>query len=147
MVDIRPFRGLRYNTRHVDPHAVLAPPYDVVGTEAENELLARSPYNAAHVELAPGKSADRFGTRSKEIKGIRTSNPEFAIKTRFLGENRFGDPPPINGARRHGLALRVGLLGQRGPHLGCSAPSDETLETVLQRQFFGQQSISIRLLS
>lgn len=61
MVDIRPFRGLRYNTRHVDPHAVLAPPYDVVGTEAENELLARSPYNAAHVELAPGKSADRFG--------------------------------------------------------------------------------------
>ncbi len=39
---------------------MLAPPYDVVGEAAEAALLARSPHNAAHIELAPGPAEGRF---------------------------------------------------------------------------------------
>ncbi|MDA1148236.1 MAG: DUF1015 domain-containing protein [Chloroflexi bacterium] len=60
MAEIRPFRGLRYNPAVVSPDDVIAPPYDVVGEAAEARLLARSPYNAAHVELAPGAVEGRF---------------------------------------------------------------------------------------
>ncbi len=60
MAEIRPFRGLRYDPEQVNPDDVLAPPYDVVGEAAEAALLARSPYNAAHVELAPGEPEGRF---------------------------------------------------------------------------------------
>jgi uncharacterized protein (DUF1015 family) len=60
MAEIRPFRGLRYNPDEVISDDVIAPPYDVVGEAAEAALLARSPYNAAHVELAPGAAEGRF---------------------------------------------------------------------------------------
>ena len=46
VVEIRPFRGLRYDPARVDPDAVLAPPYDVVSATELDALLARSPYNA-----------------------------------------------------------------------------------------------------
>jgi uncharacterized protein (DUF1015 family) len=60
MAEIRPFRGLRYDPSRVNPDDVIAPPYDVVGEAAEAALLARSPANAAHVELAPGPAEGRF---------------------------------------------------------------------------------------
>jgi len=60
MAEIRPFRGLRYDPNQVNPDDVIAPPYDVVGDAAEAALLARSPYNASHVELAPGDPEGRF---------------------------------------------------------------------------------------
>ena len=53
IAQIRPFRGLRYDPGRVQPNDVIAPPYDVVGADAEAKLLARSPHNAAHIELAP----------------------------------------------------------------------------------------------
>jgi len=64
IAEIRPFRGLRYNPARITPDDVLAPPYDVVGEAAEAALLARSPHNAAHIELAPilsdGPAEGRF---------------------------------------------------------------------------------------
>ena len=50
MVEIAPFRGLRYDPARVDPSAAIAPPYDVVGEDAVAALHARSPWNVAHVE-------------------------------------------------------------------------------------------------
>ncbi|MYE32475.1 MAG: DUF1015 domain-containing protein [Chloroflexi bacterium] len=50
MVTIAPFRGLRYDPSRLDPSAVIAPPYDVVGEDAVAALHARSPYNVGHVE-------------------------------------------------------------------------------------------------
>lgn len=60
MTEIRPFRGLRYAVPRVDGSDVIAPPYDVVGTEAVAALHSRSPYNAAHLENPAGNERDRF---------------------------------------------------------------------------------------
>ena len=43
IVEIAPFRGLRYDPSRVDPDAVIAPPYDVVGEDDVAALHARSP--------------------------------------------------------------------------------------------------------
>jgi uncharacterized protein (DUF1015 family) len=52
MVDVRPFHGLRFNSSRVqDVSLALSPPYDVISPTQHDELLARSPYNIARVEL------------------------------------------------------------------------------------------------
>jgi len=60
MVDIRPFRGLRYDPARVAPDEVIAPPYDVVSAADIERLLARSPANIAHVESCPGEEETRY---------------------------------------------------------------------------------------
>ena len=50
MPEIQPFRGLRYDPDAVRPDDVIAPPYDVVGKDELEALLARSPCNIAHIE-------------------------------------------------------------------------------------------------
>ncbi len=72
IADIRPFRGLRYNPARVTPDDVLAPPYDVVGEAAEAALLARSPHNAAHIELAPGPVEGRFERAAQAFEQWQT---------------------------------------------------------------------------
>lgn len=53
MVDLRPFRGLRYNESKVESlEAVLAPPFDVIPETLREKLLRRSPHNVVHVTLA-----------------------------------------------------------------------------------------------
>ncbi len=43
---IEPFRGLLYNRRKCgDLSIVVAPPYDLIGPERQNQLYERSPYN------------------------------------------------------------------------------------------------------
>ncbi|MGE5596532.1 MAG: DUF1015 domain-containing protein [Hyphomicrobiales bacterium] len=54
MPQLIPIRGLRYTSQAGELGAVLAPPYDVISPEQQRELHARSPYNAAHLELAEG---------------------------------------------------------------------------------------------
>lgn len=51
MADIRPFRGLRYNTRlSPDLAAVISPPYDVISEDERQQLYLRSPYNIIRLE-------------------------------------------------------------------------------------------------
>lgn len=52
MVEIAPFRGLRYNPEKVGSLAdVVIPPYDVI-SPTEQELFHQiSPYNMVHLEL------------------------------------------------------------------------------------------------
>jgi uncharacterized protein (DUF1015 family) len=62
MVDIAPFRALRYNPSKVPNLSnVICPPYDVISVPEYHRLLARSPQNLVHVELplAQGKQ-DRY---------------------------------------------------------------------------------------
>ncbi|MBI4321669.1 MAG: DUF1015 domain-containing protein [Chloroflexi bacterium] len=52
MADIRPFRGLRYNSARItDLSAVVTPPYDVISSEAQLEYYARCEYNIVRLEL------------------------------------------------------------------------------------------------
>lgn len=51
MPSFEPFYGVRYNTDLVDPAAVVAPPYDVVGAAEQLDLEARSPFNVVHIDV------------------------------------------------------------------------------------------------
>jgi uncharacterized protein (DUF1015 family) len=58
---VEPFRGLLYNRRKCgDLSAVVAPPYDLIGPERQNQLYERSPYNVVRLEL--NRDADRYGS-------------------------------------------------------------------------------------
>ncbi|MFQ5684179.1 MAG: DUF1015 domain-containing protein [Candidatus Binatia bacterium] len=52
MVDISPFRGIRYNQKKIrDVSRVIAPPYDVISEEERERLSRRSPYNIVRLIL------------------------------------------------------------------------------------------------
>ena len=96
IVEIAPFRGLRYDPSRVDPDAVIAPPYDVVGEDDVAALHAQSPNNIAHVE-APRGDDGRFeeaaeALRSWEAEGVllRDSAPvlyAYEQRTRLEGDD------------------------------------------------------------
>ncbi|HEV8539330.1 MAG TPA: DUF1015 domain-containing protein, partial [Bacteroidota bacterium] len=58
MADIRPFRGILYNTEKVGIADVVAPPYDVISPQQQQELYERSPYNVVRVIL--GREQDPY---------------------------------------------------------------------------------------
>ncbi|RJQ37679.1 MAG: DUF1015 domain-containing protein [Dehalococcoidia bacterium] len=68
MAEIRPFRGVRYNQKLVSLDAAICPPYDVIGPEQNDELLASSEYNFIRLEAAQSKSGDN----EKDNKFTRT---------------------------------------------------------------------------
>jgi len=51
MVQIIPFRGLRYNTQTVSLSDVTAPPYDVIDEALQQRLYEQSPYNCVRLIL------------------------------------------------------------------------------------------------
>ncbi len=53
MAKIVPFRGVRYNLAQVKTAAaVMAPPYDVISPELQENLYQRSPHNVVRIDLA-----------------------------------------------------------------------------------------------
>ena len=59
MVDIRPFRGLRYNLDQVGGlDSVICPPYDIISPSDEQTLLRRSEYGAVRLELREKQPGD-----------------------------------------------------------------------------------------
>lgn len=57
MADVRPFRGLRYNTEKTkDLSPVITPPYDVISAEQQSRYYDRNPCNLIRLEL--GKKSD-----------------------------------------------------------------------------------------
>jgi len=64
---VEPFRGLLYNRRKCgELSAVVAPPYDLIGPERQNQLYERSPYNVVRLEL--NRDADRYGSSAKTLR-------------------------------------------------------------------------------
>ena len=90
MANILPFRGTLYNQEVVgDSRNVVAPPYDVIGTEAQKALHARHPNNVIRLELGSdypddGPSQNRY-TRAASFlhdwlaRGALRRDPEPAI--------------------------------------------------------------------
>lgn len=59
MVALAPFRALRYNPRLVgDLSAVVAPPYDVISPQQQDQLYQCSPYNVVRLILGKESPAD-----------------------------------------------------------------------------------------
>ncbi|HUA33885.1 MAG TPA: DUF1015 domain-containing protein [Candidatus Binataceae bacterium] len=78
---VEPFRGFLFNPKIAgDLTKLVAPPYDLIGTERQNELYDRSPYNIIRLEY--GREADRYSSAKTTLdQWIRTgvlSRPERA---------------------------------------------------------------------
>lgn len=59
MAIVRPFRALRYQQDlQADLTALLAPPYDVISPEMQQELYARDPHNVIRLEYGTQSDAD-----------------------------------------------------------------------------------------
>lgn len=50
MASVSPLRGIRYGAAHVELEELLAPPYDVVRVELQNQLLSRNPHNILAID-------------------------------------------------------------------------------------------------
>lgn len=59
MAEIKPLKGLRYNTQKVKPEDVITLPYDKIGPDLQKDYYTRSPYNLVRIILGledPGDS-------------------------------------------------------------------------------------------
>ena len=58
MVEIAPFKGITYNKEKVDINKVVAPPYDIISKEEQDELYKKSEYNVVRLVLGKEYRAD-----------------------------------------------------------------------------------------
>jgi uncharacterized protein (DUF1015 family) len=65
MVEIRPFKAIRYTKKAGDLENLVAEPYDKIDERMQNEYYAKSPYNFCRVILP--KETDRYNVAKKRI--------------------------------------------------------------------------------
>lgn len=82
MPEIKPFRGLIYNPDLVKIADVVAPPYDVISPEMQNDLYNASPYNI--VRLILGREEDRYAAAAQSLAAWRAANILHADRDRSL---------------------------------------------------------------
>jgi len=91
MVNVQPFRGLRYDADVVgDWGAVLGPPYDIVDAAQTARLKASNPHQIAHIETASG---DDINVAADLLRDWRASGALVQDETPsyYLHEHAFGD--------------------------------------------------------
>ncbi|MGC9358861.1 MAG: DUF1015 domain-containing protein [Anaerolineae bacterium] len=111
MVEVTPFRGLRYapKLRH---QPVYSPPYDVIDTAERERLLASSPYNVVHVTLGPKNAPEHWYEEAAQrlskwrAQGILLRDQTPAL---YAYEQAFDGPQGTPLVRR-GLFARVRLV-------------------------------------
>jgi len=70
---VEPFRALLYNQKRIgNLQDVVAPPYDLIGEDRQNELYNRSPYNIVRLEL--GREADRYAASAATLAEWRAED-------------------------------------------------------------------------
>lgn len=89
MVNVQPFRGLRYDADAVgDWGAVLGPPYDIVDAAQTEQLKASSPHQIAHIETAAGDEIERAAQTLRDWRAsgviVRDAAPSY-----YLHEHSF----------------------------------------------------------
>ncbi len=90
MVNVQPFRGLRYDADVVgDWGAVLGPPYDIVDAAQTEALKRSSAYQIAHIETASGSAIAEAAALLQEWRAagalVQDAEPAY-----YLHEHRFG---------------------------------------------------------
>lgn len=121
MVDVRPFRGLRFDPQRIgDLSRVVCPPYDVISPAERRELLALSPYNIVRVELPADQTPEAYDEAARTLaqwraEGVLTTE---TVACFYLYEVRF--PSEGRTAVRRSLVAAVRLdpweAGQVLPH-------------------------------
>ena len=61
MAKVKAFRGLRYNQEEIKKISnVIAPPYDVINSEQQKELMNSSQYNVVHIDFNDGEGDEKY---------------------------------------------------------------------------------------
>jgi uncharacterized protein (DUF1015 family) len=111
---LAPFRGLRYVPQRVSGLAeVTSPPYDVIGSDIADQLLAADPHNVVRLILprhAPGQEGDAYHDAARTLRDwqdaqILTPEPEPSL---YVYEQAAAGAAPDTGAAR---VLQRGLIG------------------------------------
>jgi len=90
MAKIAPFRAVRYNLEKIaEPAGVMAPPYDVISPELQDDLYQRNPYNLVRlilgkIEESDDETSNRYSRaaaffQSWQQEGILVRDPEPGI--------------------------------------------------------------------
>lgn len=104
---IEPLAGLTYDVNRVGPlRDVIAPPYDLITPQMQDELYARSPFNVARLEL--NREADPYGDAARTLEAwlrdgvLIPAAPAIYLYTQTfqMGERTF---------RRNALLARIRL--------------------------------------
>jgi len=125
MPEIEAFRGLRYDLGHVGSLSdVVAPPYDVIGPEFQDQLYKRHPANVIRLELnraEPGDTEESRYARAAQFlrnwrsEGVLVNDPDPALYVYHQEFNHGGRQ-----LTRRGFMARVRLTrfgeGEIYPH-------------------------------
>jgi uncharacterized protein (DUF1015 family) len=88
VAELKPFRALRYDTDRAAPlESLVAPPYDVIGPQEREALLAKSPYNVVHLTLPDSEEEAGRNFREWREEGILVSEEPgyWAISQDYVG--------------------------------------------------------------
>jgi len=126
MVNIAPFKALRYRNGGPDLSRLVCPPYDVISESEQHDLSGLSPHNFVHVELPLGdplaraESAAACLNRWKHEKVLeKDDTPAF-----YILESTFKAPGGEKLYRRVGFFCALGL---EEPGKGSIHPHERTL--------------------
>jgi uncharacterized protein (DUF1015 family) len=125
-----PFAGVRYDPARVDVDDVVAPPYDVIGPDAQRALEARSPFNVVRIDLAPPEDGvDRYAAAGRRFdgwlaQGVLRTDPEPGFYAYRMGYH------DTEGRSRQ-IAGVLGALEVSPPEDGEVLPHEETQHKVL----------------
>src|SRR5262245_61152974 len=100
---LKPFRALRYDEGAAGPlDDLVAPPYDVIGPEDHDRLLARSPWNAVRLVRPdePEEAARQLAEWQAEGVLVREETPAV-----WLLEESYTGPDGV-ARRRRGIVAR-----------------------------------------
>lgn len=138
MPEVRPFRGLRFDPEKVgDLRKVVCPPYDVIGPEQQQALLARSPYNAIRLDLPATQAGeepdDRYRRAGRTLAGWRADGTlhRDSHASVYVYEQTYAIPGSDQTRRQRGFFARLRLenLGRDSgvlPHeRTLSAPKED----------------------
>ncbi|MEZ6143096.1 MAG: DUF1015 domain-containing protein [Zavarzinella sp.] len=139
MADIRAFRGFRYDLGKAGTLSeVIAPPYDVIGPELQQQLYDQNPYNAIRLELNRDEPGDT-PTNNKYSRAAQTLNgwlqdhvlQQDTLRNLYVLEQEY----TVDGTsyRRRGFFARVRLepfgTGKIFPHEETmSGPKEDRLK-------------------
>ncbi len=105
VADVRPFRAERYAERAGPLVDLVAPPYDVIGTEERLEYLSRSPYNVVHLTLPDSEeraARDLAAWRRDGVLGREEEPAAWALSQSYVG-------PDGVSRTRNGVAVALRL--------------------------------------
>ncbi|MHB9034120.1 MAG: DUF1015 domain-containing protein [Anaerolineae bacterium] len=110
MVEMLPFRGVRYAPDYARPE-VFAPPYDVISQEMRSRYTALSPYNITHIDVTPEhagvewypQAAEKLNSWRNQAVLVSDSEPT------YYGYVQYFNLPDGSAYARYGLFALVRL--------------------------------------